>query len=192
MVEYDRDQLDALLGRSMIRRRILSEIVLEPERRLHLRELARRSMTSAGTARRELQRLEAAGLVERRQEGNQVYYQMAIDSTLARSVAGIVRQTSGAPAILRRLLSGLSGVKSVMIFGSYAAGMTRPESDIDILIEGAPDRDLLTDLLERAGREIGRPVNEVVYTTKELQARRDRGDAFVRSIDEGQAIDVIP
>ena len=151
MVEY-RDT-SALLGKSAIRRRILGLIVAEPQARRHLREVARLAGTSAGTASRELQRLLDAGLVERSVEGRQVYYQARQDSVVFRSVADIVRHTTGARDVIARRMSGLAGVKSAVIFGSYAAGMTRLDSDVDLLVVGTPDRDELTGRLEAASRE---------------------------------------
>ncbi|MEP7378781.1 MAG: nucleotidyltransferase domain-containing protein [Chloroflexota bacterium] len=192
MSEYKGDQAWTLLGRSAIRRRILGVVLLAPENRLHLREIARRVGTSAGTARRELQRLEQAGVVERTREGRQVYFSVPVGSVLYRSMAEIVRATTGAREILRRLLADLPGVKSAVIFGSYAAGMTGPKSDVDIMIVGDPDRDELTDRLEQAGRKIGREVNEVVYSAAELDDRRLRGDVFIKTVDEGPRIQVLP
>lgn len=66
--------IDLAVGRSTVRRRILTLLMAEPERRLHLREIQRRAGTSPGTASRELGRLVAAGLVEREAEGHQVYF----------------------------------------------------------------------------------------------------------------------
>ncbi len=66
--------VDLAVGRSTVRRRILALLMAEPERRLHLREIQRRAVTSPGTASRELGRLVAAGLVEREAEGHQVYF----------------------------------------------------------------------------------------------------------------------
>jgi predicted nucleotidyltransferase len=106
-------------------------------------------------------------------------------------VSEIVRSTIGAE-IIRERLRGLAGVESALVFGSYASGAIRPRSDIDVLIVGTPDRDALTDRLEAASREIGREVNEVVFTASELEARRQRGDGFVRSIDAGSTIHVLP
>ncbi len=181
-----------LLGRSKIRRRLLAELVLNPDERLHLRELARRADTSAGTARRELNRLVEAGVAERVVSGNQVYYQQPADTIMYRSVSEIVRQTMGAREVLRRALRDVAGVESAVIFGSYAPGKTRLRSDVDLLVVGSPDRDELTDRLEEAGREVGRPINEVVYAAAELEEWRARGDGFVRSIDEGPTIEVLP
>ena len=185
------DRLNHLLGRSKIRRRILMLFVVDSHERWHLREIARRAETSAGTASRELAKLMDAGLVRRSKEGNQVYYEV-VPSTVFRAVSEIVRQTSGARTILRTALEGLPGVESAVIFGSYAAGMSRSNSDVDLLVIGTPDRDLLTERLEVAGREIRRPVNEIVLAPAEVDARRARGDALIESIDAGRTIGVLP
>ena len=42
-----------------------------------------------------------------------------------------------------------------------------------------------------ASLEISRPVNEVVMTPEELDARRARGDRLVESIDAGTTIPVV-
>ena len=180
-----------VLGRSAIRRRILELFVIDPDGRRHLREIARLAGTSAGTASRELGRLLVAGLVERSVEGRQVYFR-AVPSALFRSISAVVRQTSGAGAVLRRLLEDVPAIDRAVIFGSYAAGVTRPGSDIDLLIVGSPDRDVLTERLELAAREIGRPVNEVVFSPDELAARRERGDAFAESIAAEPTVQVLP
>lgn len=185
------DRLNHLLGRSKIRRRILFLFIMDSHQRWHLREIARRAETSAGTASRELSRLIEAGLIRRTKEGNQVYYEV-VPSTVFRAVSEIVRQTAGARAILREALKDLPGVESAVIFGSYAAGMTRSDSDVDLLVIGAPDRDMLTERLEGAGRDIRRPVNEIVLTPAEVEERRARGDALIESIDAGRTIEVLP
>lgn len=180
-----------LLGRSRIRQNILAMLMDAPDRRVHLRGLARAAGTSAGTAGRELGRLEEAGLVRRTREGNQVYFQARPEQPLFGQIRDIVRQVAGAPIILRRHLSGMAGVERAVIFGSYAHGPLRADSDVDLLIIGDPDKDELTDRLEMASLEISRPVNEVVMTNEELEARRARGDRFVESIDTEPTIQVL-
>ena len=181
-----------LLGRSAIRRRILALLVLNPERRYHLREIARQVGTSAGTASREAGRLEQAGIIQRTREGRQVYYQAKPYSVVYESLESILRRTMGAQEVLRREIGGLAGVKSAVIFGSYVSGTMRPDSDIDLLVVGTPDRDELTEALERAQSEVGRQVNEIVMDDAELADRRRRGDAFIESVDSGLTIDVLP
>ncbi len=191
MIESN-DAAGVLLGRSAIRRRILSLLYLNPENRYHVREIARRAKTSAGTASRELGKLQDAGLVARTPEGRQVYFQARRDSAIYEPLSQVVRRTIGVREVLRGQLAGLSGVESVVIFGSYVSGRMRPESDIDLLVVGNPDRDELTDRLERAQAEVRRPINEVVMDPAELANRRRQGDGFVASIDEGGTIEVLP
>lgn len=184
--------VNLILGASGIRRNIVQLLFSGTVERMHLRAIARAVGTSAGTAARELKRLEAARLIERQRDGNQVYFSLAHDSAILESFSDIVRKTIGVPSSLRRSLAGLAGVERAVIFGSYARGTDKPDSDIDLLIVGNPDRDELTDRLERAGHEVGRPVNEVVMAPEELKARRERGDGFVASIDAGPVIEVAP
>lgn len=181
-----------LLGRSRLRAAILALLMDSPGVRLHLREIARRVGTSAGTARRELARLEAAGLVVREAEGRQVYFHAATEGPLFEAVREIVRRTVGAPSVVRRHLAGLAGVDRALIFGSYAAGTDTGSSDIDLLVVGEPPADDLTDRLEAAEDELGRPLNAVVMTDRELDERRARGDGFIRSVDAGPVIAVMP
>ena len=112
------------------------------------------------------------------------------ETLILESFSDIVRKTIRVPSTVRRSLAGLTGVERAIIFGSYARGTDEPDSDIDLLVIGNPDRDELTDRLERAGHEVGRPVNEVVMSPEELDARRTRGDGFVPSIDAGPVIEV--
>lgn len=188
----ENNQAALLLGRSKVRQRILALIMDAPERRMHLRAIARAVGTSAGNTARELGRLDQAGLIRRMREGNQVYFQARPEQPLFGAIREIVRQTVGAPMIVRRHLAGLAGVERAVIFGSYAHGPLKPDSDVDLLIIGSPDRDELTERLEMASLEISRPVNDVVMTQKELDARRSRHDRFVESIDSQPSIEVAP
>lgn len=188
----DNDPATLLLGRSRTRQRILALLTDDPGRRIHLRALARSVGASAGTVARELNRLEGAGLVRGTREGGQVYYTARWDSPLMEPIREIARMTIGAPDVIRRALSDIQKVEQVMIFGSYARGDMRVNSDIDLLVVGSPDRDDLTDRLEAAGREIGRPVNEVVMAAAEWARREVAGDKFIESIVAGPTVQVYP
>ena len=109
-----------------------------------------------------------------------------------RPVRDLIRRTIGAAEVLRRHLGGLEAVESAVIFGSYATGTMQSTSDIDLLVIGSPDRDDLTDRLEQASRELGRPVNEVVMTAGEAAERRARRDGFAASLEATPVIAVLP
>jgi predicted nucleotidyltransferase len=187
----NRPEAQTLLGRSRVRQRILALLFDRPERRTHLRGISRAVGTSAGTAARELERLVDAGLVTRSTEGRQVYFQAAADSPLFDAVRTIVRRTMGAPDVLRRHLVGVRGVERAIIYGSYARGEETPTSDVDLMIVGHPDLDELTDRVEAAESELGRPINHTILTEDELADGRRHRDRFIASVDGGPVLPVI-
>ena len=81
----------------------------------------------------------------------------------------------------------------IILFGSYASGLARPDSDIDVLIVKATDRPFfqrLTDV-RRLVSEVrrGYAFEPIVVTPQELRRRLDRGDQFLSGIiEEGRLL----
>jgi predicted nucleotidyltransferase len=189
----------SLLGRSEIRRRILRLLVEAPGERLHLREIARRASTSAGTAARELHRLEEAGLVARDREGQQVYFRSRPESPLYPPVRALVHAMAREVAVplapspapdqlglgtarsLRRELNAVYGERlvGVWLFGSRARGDQDPDSDIDLLIvldtigSYAGDLRLSGEATSRLSLESGVTISRIL-ATRESWGRLDR------------------
>ena len=68
------ESASALLFPLQYRGKALALLLLQPQRRLHVREIARLTGTFAGTMNKELDRLQRAGLLERHIIGNQLQY----------------------------------------------------------------------------------------------------------------------
>jgi len=94
--------------------------------------------------------------------------------------------------ILERLLTGYAPQK-VILFGSYAYGNPRRDSDIDLLViketserfidRWVTARRLLTDPSRRL------PLQVIVLTPQELSERLDIGDQFIKEIiDRGEVL----
>jgi predicted nucleotidyltransferase len=96
-----------------------------------------------------------------------------------------VRQTI--QAILEKLLAGYAPQK-VILFGSYAYGDPRPDSDIDLLIIKETDERFIDRwvavrrLLSDPGRTI--PLETLVLTPQELSDRLAIGDQFLAEVME--------
>jgi hypothetical protein len=78
-------------------------------------------------------------------------------------LAGLMAVTFGPVPVLRQLLTEVPGVRDAWIYGSWAARYDQqpgpvPE-DIDVLVVGTADPDLLDDLAQTAGGRLGREVN---------------------------------
>jgi predicted nucleotidyltransferase len=89
--------------------------------------------------------------------------------------------------ILGKLLTGYAPQK-VILFGSYAYGDPRPDSDIDLLIVKETDERFIDRwvavrrLLSDPGRTI--PLETLVLTPQELSKRLAIGDQFLAEILE--------
>lgn len=177
MTEYNGE---SGLGRSGIRQRILRILQEMPGARLHLRAIARLVGTSAGTAARELARLEAEGFVCSQMEGRQRYYTARSPSPVAHprrageALAAYDRRVDAIlGSILRRLVEAYQP-EAVYLFGSRARNQADADSDYDLLIvvpADAPEARRRPQLAVRALRGVGVPVDAVVMTRPAFDLR---------------------
>lgn len=175
--------MDLLFGTT--RQRVLAVLLLEPDAAFHLRELARMTGSHAGTLARELEKLSAAGLVHRAEQGNQVRYQANRACPLFEDLASMFRKTHGMAAVLREALAPLaSRIRVAMVFGSMARGAHSAGSDVDLLVVGQPEFAELVQALFPAQQALGREINPVLYTPDEFIARAQQGGAFFRELKE--------
>lgn len=169
----------------------MSRLYLQPERRFTTTELVEAAQESRPTVHRELRSLLGANLIERTRVGRSSLYRAATDSPLFGPLRELVDRTMGIEAFLTRELAGLQGVDAAAIFGSWARGALDDESDIDVLVVGAPDRRALTRITRAAGSRAGREVSASVWTPDELRAARDRGDVFVTEVMRGVLVPLV-
>jgi predicted nucleotidyltransferase len=148
-----------------------------------LSDLAAHLGVRPSSLQRELRRLTAAGLIERRVDGKRVYFRALRGSPFFPHLHGLVQAARGIMPVLREALSPSAGrIKVAFVYGSVARGRERPESDIDLLVVGEVGLADLAPVLRRAERTLGRAVNATVYTSEEFAARRRAGRHFLRSL----------
>lgn len=163
------------------RQRVLAQLLLHPEESFHLRELARLTASHAGTLGRELEKLVEAGLVIRREQGNQVRYQANTQCPLFAELASMFRKTHGMVPALREALAPLAGrIRVALVFGSMARGTQTAGSDIDLLVVGEVGFAELVQALYPLQQALQREINPVLYTAAEFHRRAQGGEAFVR------------
>ena len=178
-----RANASSLLFPASYRRQVLSLLLLHPERRLHVREIARLTGTAAGTLNKELTRLHGAGLLNRERVGNQVQYFANRSHQIYPELAGILRKTVGLADVLIEALTPLANeVQVAFVFGSIARGAETTGSDIDLLIIGGSDFGSVVDALHPAQEQLGREINPKVFSAREWKAKFRSRDPFVREV----------
>lgn len=181
---------DALFSRTQ--QRVLGLLFGTPDRSFFAREIFDHAGAGRGTVQRELERLLASGLITVRQVGNQKHYQANAASPVFGELRSLMLKTSGLAAPVEAALRSLrSRIELALIYGSVASGEATAASDVDLLV--VSDELLFEDLLaalQKAERQIGRPIHPTLYALAEFRKRR-MNSAFVRKVLSGPVIPVI-
>jgi len=174
------------------RRDVLNLLIFKTDRPLHGREIARRTNLPSGTVARELNRLADAGLLTREQQGNQTLYSADRRCPIFEEIAGILRKTTGLADVLAAALMPLGhAIEAAFIFGSFARGIERPGSDVDVLIVGSVDFGAVIDALHPVQQQLAREINPKVFSVREWQAKLAANDPFILDVLEKPKIFLI-
>lgn len=151
------------LLRSPAQARLLTLVLSEPGREWSLTELASRVGTSLATAQREVERAERSGVVVSHRVGNVRQVRANPSSPLTGPLSELLLRAFGPPNVVGEEFSVVAGVQGLYIFGSWAARFAgqdgRAPADIDVLVIGRPDRELLDEATERSEKRLSQPIN---------------------------------
>ena len=134
---------------SDVRIKLLVELYSEVSRELYVRELTRRVGTEINAIRRELKRLEDAGIIKKEQRGNRVYYLLREDYPLYTELLSIISKEKGVGRLVRDNLKNIGNPKLVLLSLEFAQGRHALESELDLIIIGDVDIKVTNDLLNR-------------------------------------------
>lgn len=150
------------------REKVLSLLLLNPEKPYHVREIARICDLSAGSLHRELAMLAETGLLVRESRGNQVTYQANKRFSFFKELASILKKTSGISAVIANSLHPLAKhIECAFIFGSIAKGTETLNSDIDLFVIGDVKFSEIVSTLYETQSYLNRDINPKVMTRSE-------------------------
>lgn len=172
---------ELLLGRT--RSRLLATLYDKPESSFFVRQLARHIHGSAGTVQRELTTLVLVGLIRRNDRENQVLYQANPDHPIFAELHSLLAKTTGVYSMLaEQLLPLSSAIEYAFVYGSFARGEERADSDIDLMVIGEVPLDDLLERLSPIEKKLSRPVNPTIYARQELRARIKADNHFLKAL----------
>ena len=172
---------DSLLGRT--RAALLGHALGHPDEWFHLRQIARESGASAGTAHRELNALVDLGLMLREASGAAVRFKANTAHSVYRELQSLLAKTGGLPARLRAGLETLGdAVDTAFIYGSVARGEQRTSSDIDLMVIGDVSLVGVLKALRPVSTALRRELNPTVYSLDEFNRKEKEGHSFVQRV----------
>jgi predicted nucleotidyltransferase len=167
---------------------ILAVLTETPHGEIYLHELGRRLGKKPGIFQNSINALDKQGLILSRREGNRRFIRINEQHPLCGEIKAMVRKTAGVEAILKKAVGGISGIVTAVIYGSYAKGALRPDSDIDLLViaQDGSCEDELVDELARVEKALGRDVNYKFYEQQDFARRRENSDPFLCEVLSGK------
>ncbi len=169
--------------RSDAQGRILARVLIDPDRSHSLSDLVDSTDTSMPTVLREVLRAEGAGILTTEKIGPIRQVRARVDHPLYDAVRRIILATYGPPMVVAEEFANLEDADAVLLIGSWAARYLgeagRSPNDIDVLVIGDADRDLVDGAAVRVEDRIGMPVQATVRTHS--QWRTERG-SFIQEV----------
>jgi predicted nucleotidyltransferase len=166
--------------------RLVLYFALHGDQPQHVRALQRHAGLSMSSLHRELARLEKRGLVDRTEEDGKVRYRIAETHPGWKALRQLIRDFADPTEVVEEALSGIDGIEAAFVFGSFARGDAREDSDVDVFVVGDPAVHVrLGHEVGEASVLLGRPVEVRAYTREKLERQLRSGNAVVRRILSG-------
>lgn len=168
---------------SQSRRSILKLLASDPNQMYHIRGIVRETGEEINSIRRELQKMEDAGLVRQEKRGNRIYYEIRQDYLFFGDLLSMISKSSGLGAQILDNRVKLGKLLYVMFSGRFARNKKRKkEDDVDILIVGDVNLGELANMIRIEESKRNYEINYAPMSRDELEFRKKRKDPFMQSI----------
>jgi len=172
--------LQILLG-SKTRANVLTWLVLHPDEPAFLRDLARHCGLSVTPVHRQLGKLEEIGLVTSERVGNAKRYRLSPRFPALGAIKDLVESTTGLVPRLRERLQRRD-IDVAFIFGSGGTGEEDAGSDVDLFVVGDIDGLLLSQLVRKVERQVGKEIDVVHWSATDLARQMDEPSSFLSAV----------
>jgi uncharacterized protein len=176
---------------SKTRVEILKLFMFNSENRFYLRQISSLTGKALVGIQREVENLEAIGVLDKIHDGNRVYYNVKKDCPIYEELKSIILKTTGIADLLKAQFTDSKSIQFAFIYGSYAKGDEKLTSDIDLLIIGDISSMELSSLLSEQKIKLQREINFTTISTAEFKEKLYGNNNFFTSIVQDKKIFLI-
>lgn len=177
---------------SKVRVKILDLFFSDIKEMYHVRGIVRAIKEEINAVRRELERLENAGLLKKENRGNRLYYYLNNDYPLFGDLLSMVCKTTGLGNEIIQNKNKIGRLSLVMFSGKFARKKDRKREDsVDVLVVGEVILPELTAVIRKEESKRGKEINYTIMSRDELEFRKKRRDPFLQEILSGSRVMII-
>lgn len=176
---------------SKVRVKLLQAFLSNPKEIFYVRQLVRLIGEEINAVRRELGRMEKAGMIQKESRGNRLYYWFNKDYLLYNDLLSLVAKTVGLGGEILKKKNKLGRLKFVMLSGRYVRGLAPKEGGVDLLLVGEIVLPELAKIVSEEEKKLAREINYTVMSKEEFTFRQRRRDPFLLGIMTGSRIMIL-
>lgn len=164
------------------RAELLRIFLTNPDRSFYIQEIGRILGKKPGVFQRTLNNMEREGILVSEYKANARYFKANKEYPLYKELKSIVFKTVGVTGSLRDTLKKIRNITISFIYGSYAKAKENYLSDIDLVIIGSPNEDLLIRELDKLEDVLNREINYKLYSLKDVKKEIKSKEPFILEI----------
>lgn len=177
---------------SRVRIKILELFLSDVSEMYHVRGIVRKTDEEINAVRRELERLEKAGLLKKEARGNRLYYWLRNDYSFYGDLLSMISKSKGVGAEIINNKNKIGRVSFAMFSGRFARRKKKKKDDeVDILLVGEVVLPELAAVIRKEESIRGHEINYTVMSREEFDFRKKRRDPFLLGILAGSRVMVI-
>jgi len=161
---------------------ILEIFFNDPEKSYYLRELARIIGKQPGVFQKDINNLVEKNILISEKVANSRFFKLNEKHPLYSEFKNIFFKTTGAQGQLKEALNKVENIKTAFIFGSFAKKNEDALSDVDLMIIGNPNENLLIPEIIKIENKIGREINYHIFSAEEWETKIKQKDNFIKNI----------
>lgn len=167
---------------SRVRIKLLQTFLSQPQEMFYVRELTRIIDEEINAVRRELSRMQDAGMVQAEKRGNRLYYQFRSNYPFFAELLSLATKTTSVGRSIINNRSKLGFVKYAFVSERLVRGLPRQENELDIVIIGKVIMPQLDQIVKKLEKKLETEINYSSMTEEEFKYRKNRKDPFITDV----------
>jgi predicted nucleotidyltransferase len=153
-----------------------------PGTEFYIQEIGRILGKKPGVFQRTLYNLERSGILASQYRANARYFRVNEGHPLFEEIKSIIAKTVGLIGSLKEILRNAGSIDFAFIYGSFAKASENPISDIDLMIVGSPDENVILRRVSELEHSLKREINYRIYSSIDCVRDIQRAEPFLLNI----------